>query len=72
MKRAATHLCKRQSENRPFISKLSNFYFDFRPPGKTEERKPDPRGNQNVRIPGGRPEGWSGSELTDTLALRQV
>ena len=45
MKRAATHLFKRQSENRVFFSKLSNFYFDLRPPGKTEERKPDPRGN---------------------------
>ena len=25
------------------------------PPGKTEERKPDPWGNKNVRIPGARP-----------------
>ena len=45
MKRAATHLCKKQSENRAFVSKLSNLYFDFRPPGKTEEQKPDRRGN---------------------------
>ena len=52
MKRSATHLFKRQSKNRTF-SKLSNFYFDLRPPGKppdrppfkTEEQKPDPRGN---------------------------
>ena len=33
-------------------SKLSNFLLDFRPPGKTKERKHEPR---NVRIPGGRP-----------------
>ena len=38
MKRAATHLFKRQSENRVFFSKLSNFYFDLRPPGKTGAR----------------------------------
>ena len=32
-------------------------------------RKPDPLGSENVRIPGGRlGRGWSGLELTDTLA----
>ena len=31
MKRIATHLFKRQSKNRTFFSKLSNFYFDLRP-----------------------------------------
>ena len=65
MKRAATHLFKRQSKNRVFF-KIIELYFDLRPPGadprdkppgKTEERKPDPRGNYNVRIPGGRPGG---------------
>ena len=35
MKRAATQLLKRQSKNRTFFSKLSNFYFDLRPPGQT-------------------------------------
>ena len=49
MKRAAAQLFKRQSKNRDFFSKLSNFYFDLRLPGKplgkTEERKPDPWGN---------------------------
>ena len=49
MKRAATQLFKRQSKNCAFFSKLLNFYFDLRPqgkpPGKTEERKPDPLGN---------------------------
>ena len=58
MERAATDLFKRQSQNLALCSKLSNFYFDLRPPkgrprGKTEEQKPDPRGNENVRIPGG-------------------
>ena len=74
MKRAATHLFKRQSKNRAF-SKLSNFYFDLRPPspgrppGKTEERKPDGSGatrmceSPGVARGGG---GWSGLELTDT------
>ena len=68
MKRDATQSFKRQSKNRAFFSKLSNFYFDLRPPppGKTEERNPDPRGNQNVRIPGRRSGGWAGLELTDT------
>ena len=45
MKRAATHLFKRQSESHAFVSKLSNFYFDLRPLGKAEEQKPEPRGN---------------------------
>ena len=45
MKRAATQLFKRQSKNRAFFPKLPNIYFDLRPPGKTEERKPDPWGN---------------------------
>ena len=71
MKRAATHLFKRQSKNRVFFSKLSNFYFDLRPPGETpgqnrgaktrpqgQLERADPRG-----LPGG---GWSGLELTDT------
>ena len=42
------------------------------PPGKTEERKPDPRGNKNVPVSGGRPRDGQALELTDTLALRQV
>ena len=38
-------------------------------------RKPTPSGSENVRIPGGRPEGvggWSGLELTDTLIVFQL
>ena len=67
MKRDATQLFMRQSKNRAFFQN----YVDLRPPGKTEERKPDPWGNKNVRIPGARPRGgggggWSGLELTDT------
>ena len=45
MKRAATHLFKRQSESHAFVLKLSNFYFDLRPTGETEEQKSKPRGN---------------------------
>ena len=40
MKRAAAHLFKRQSENHAFVSKLSNFYFDLRPPGQTPGTTP--------------------------------
>ena len=32
MERAAAQLFERQSKNRAFLSKLSNFYFDLRPP----------------------------------------
>ena len=73
MERAATQWFKRQSINRAFFQnfRLSNFYLDLRPPGadpraRQRNRKPNPRGNWNVRIPGGRPGGWSGLELTDT------
>ena len=53
MKRAATHLFKRQSENRAFfkvIELLCSFKTPWadpwdRPPGKTGEGKPDPKGN---------------------------
>ena len=45
MKRAATHLFKRQSKNRTF-SKLSNFYFDLRPPPRA-----DPRARQRSENP---------------------
>ena len=37
-----------------------------RPPGKKFGLKSDPPGSENVRIPRGRPGGWSGLELTDT------
>ena len=45
MKRAATQLFKRQSENRAFFSKLSNFYFDLKPP------EADPRARQRSENP---------------------
>ena len=38
MKRAATQLFKRQSKNRAFFSKLSNVYFDLRPPPRANPR----------------------------------
>ena len=48
MKRAATHLFKRQRKNRAFL-KLSNFYFDLRPPtgqipGQDKGAKTRPQG----------------------------
>ena len=58
MKRAATQFFKRQSKNRAF-SKLSNFYFDLRPPGQTpgQDRgaKTRPLGQLECANPGGRP-----------------
>ena len=77
MKRAATHLFKRQSKNRVFFFKLSNFYFDLRPPSPPPPHG-DPRARQRSEnwTPGATrmcesPEvargGWSGLELTDTL-----
>ena len=41
MKRAATKLFKRQSKNRAFFSKLSNFYFDFKTP-RVRQRSDNP------------------------------
>ena len=49
MKRAATHLFKRQSQNRAFFQNYRTFTLIQDPrgraPDKTEERKPDPRGS---------------------------
>ena len=70
MKRAAAHLFKRQSKNRAF-SKLSNFYFDLRPPGadpQARQRSENPTpGATRMYESQGSPGlgGWSGSELTD-------
>ena len=66
MKRAATHLFKRQSKNRAF-SKLSNFYFDLEPPGQDRGAKTRPQGQLECANPrGSLGGGWSGLELTDT------
>ena len=75
MKGASTHLFRDKAKMALF-SKLSNSYLDLRSPppppggrpGKAEERKPDLRGNKNVRIPGVIRGGWSGLELTDALS----
>ena len=71
MKRAPTHLFKRQSENRAFF-KIIELYFDLRPPGQTRARQrsenPTPRASRMCESPGvARGGGWSGLELTDTL-----
>ena len=61
MKRAATHLFKRQSEIRAFFPKLSNFYFDLRPlgqtPGQDRGAKIRPQGQLECANSGGRPGG---------------
>ena len=61
MKRAVTHLFKRQSKNRTF-SKLSNFYFDLRPPGGADPgqdrgAKTRPQGQLECANPRGSPGG---------------
>ena len=72
MKRAAIHLFKRlaKQKSRFFFSKLSNFYFDLRPPGKTSGQdggaKTRPQGQLECANPRRSPGGWSGLELTDT------
>ena len=76
MKRAATHLFKRQSKYHAF-SKLSNFYFDLRPPplgqtpGQERGAKTQPQGQleccKSLGVVGGWGGGWSGFELTDPL-----
>ena len=52
------------------FSKLSNFYFDLRPPGQSpgQDRgaKTRPQGQVECANPRGSPGGWSGLELTDT------
>ena len=45
MKGAATQLFQGQMKKRAFFQNYRTIYFDLRPPGKTEERKPDPRGS---------------------------
>ena len=55
MKRAATQLFKRQSKNRAFFSKLSNFYSDLRTPGQDREAKTRPQGQLECANPRGSP-----------------
>ena len=50
MKRAATQLFKGQSNNRAF-SKLSNFYFDLRPPWQDKGAKTRPQGQLECADP---------------------
>ena len=38
-------ICSSDKANIALFSKLSSFYFDLRPSGKREKRKPDPKGN---------------------------
>ena len=73
MKRATTHLFNRQSENRAFFSKLSNFYFDLRPPwadprARQKSENPTPGATKMCESQGvARGRGRSGLELTDAL-----
>ena len=78
MKRAATHLFKRQSKNRVLFSKLSKFYFDLRPPGanpradlraRQRSENPTPGATRMCESPGVARGDGHGLELTDTLFL---
>ena len=67
MKRAATHLFKRQSKNLALFSKLSKFYFDLRPPpprgqtpGQDRGAKTRPQGQLECANPRGSPGGGGG------------
>ena len=71
MKRAATQLFKRQSKNRAFFSKLSNVYFDLRPPwanprARQRSENPIPGATRMCESPGVALQ-LSSLELTDTL-----
>ena len=72
MKRADTQVFERQSKNRAFFSKLSNVYFDLRPPGQDRVAKTRSLGQLECANPQGSPGGGSGLELTDTLVLDSV
>ena len=53
------------------FSKLSNFYFDLMPTGKTSRQDRVAKTRLQAQLecadPRGSPGGWSGLELTDTL-----
>ena len=71
MKRAATHL----SAKIELFSKLSNFFFDLRPPGgqtsgQDKGVKTRPQGQLECANSRGSPGGWSGLELTDGVDCR--
>ena len=55
-----------------FSLKTAGNFSDSKPrlPGQRKlGENPTPPGSENMRISGGRPGGWSGLELTDTLSL---
>ena len=67
MKKAVTHLFKRQSKNRAF-SKLSNFYFDLTPPPqhrKTPEQDRGAKTRPQGQLECANTPGRKGLELTD-------
>ena len=49
-----------------------SYYFDLRPPGQDRGAKTRPLRQLKCANPGGRPGGWSGLELTDTLYLNKI
>ena len=71
MKRAATHLLAKIA----LFSKLSNFFFDLRPPGgqtsgQDKAVKTLPQGQLECANPRGSPGRWSDLELTDGVDCR--
>ena len=61
--------CLRDKAKIALFSKLSNFYFDLRPPGQTpgQDRGAKPRPLRQLECT--HPRGWSGFELTDAWQL---
>ena len=67
MKRSATHVLAKIA----LFAKLSNFFFDFRPPRtapRARQRSKYPTTGATRMSPGVAREGWSGLELTDALS----
>ena len=64
-------ICMSDKANIALFSKLSNCYFDVRPPGQIpgQDRgaKTRPQGPLECANPRGSPGGWSGLELADTF-----
>ena len=74
MKRAATHLFKRQSENRAFFQNYRTFTLRPPPreqtPGQDRGAKTRPQEQLKCANPLGSSGGWSGLELSDTSCER--
>ena len=74
MKRAATHLFKRQSKNRAFFEIIELLLWFKTSPGadpraRQRSENPTPGATRMLRIARSLPGEWSGLELTDTVLM---